>query len=177
MSRQNLWRPIYTVTQLAACLGRSEDTIRREIKTGRLVARKLGSRTEIVDTDVQAWLGGLEAVQAEAATTGPLPTRQQPKPARGRVERRFAIAPQATPGAGGDPMNTNPATAIAAITAARLDHDIAHDAYLAHLETCELACAGTGWCNSGQQLLDTADAAGKRWEWATEGSHRGQSYE
>lgn len=56
---------VYRVAELAAFLGWCEETIRREIKDGRLRARKLRSDTVIVESDLLAWLDNLPVVPVE----------------------------------------------------------------------------------------------------------------
>jgi hypothetical protein len=91
-------RLVYTVAELAAFLGWAENTIRREVKDGRLRARKRRSETVILDADLLAYLDGLEAIETAARVhieplTGPLPIRQQASP-RARVQRLVSILPQ-----------------------------------------------------------------------------------
>lgn len=88
-------RPVYTVVQLAAFLGWSDETIYREIRAGRLRARKRRADTVIIETDLLAYLDSLPPVQVEtAAAPSVQPTSiRQPQPARGRVTRLFEILP------------------------------------------------------------------------------------
>ena len=55
-------------TALISNVGRSK--LYREIREGRLVARKVGARTIILRTDREAWLGALPAL--------PTPTTEPP---------------------------------------------------------------------------------------------------
>lgn len=52
----------YGIAEVAERNNTSPSTIYREIKSGRLRARKLGSRTLITRDDEAAWLTGLPAV-------------------------------------------------------------------------------------------------------------------
>jgi hypothetical protein len=95
-------RLIYTVAQLAAFLGHpwGEDSLRREIKAGRLRSRKPRGTVLIVHTDMLAWVDGLpvdpdyrsadeprESVPGIARTTNPATAGHR------RVMRRFEILP------------------------------------------------------------------------------------
>lgn len=93
-------RPVYTVVQLAAFLGWSEDTIRREIRDGHLKARKRRADTVIVEADLLAYLDSLPVHPdyADAAASGPsrptpitVPAHAAPKASGGRVVRRFSV--------------------------------------------------------------------------------------
>lgn len=87
-------RLVYTVAQAAARIGRHEATIRREIKAGRLRARKLRTETVILDADLQTWLARLPVVATEATDTAdtiaePTPIDTPTRSSRRRVVRRF----------------------------------------------------------------------------------------
>jgi excisionase family DNA binding protein len=88
-------RLIYRVRELAAFLGWHEDTIRNEIKAGRLKARKLRSVTVILESDLHAWLNSLDAVDVEKPApewvAGPKPPAAPS--GRRRVQRLFSIRP------------------------------------------------------------------------------------
>lgn len=91
-------RIVYTVAQASAYLKWSEDTIRREIKDGRLIARRRRSETVILHSDLVAYLEGLarlvDAVFEDSAPPStPMPIRKASGPQR-RAQRRFGIVPQ-----------------------------------------------------------------------------------
>lgn len=96
MTEQPAAKLVYRVSELAAFLGWHEDTIRAEIKAGRLVARKLRSVTVVTETDLHAWLDRLpvvdvESVQSETVETVPTPIARKPAGGRPRVQRRISI--------------------------------------------------------------------------------------
>ena len=57
-------RLAFSVKESALSAGLSEDTIRSEIRSGRLVARKVGRRTIITRKDFSRWLAGLPVLVA-----------------------------------------------------------------------------------------------------------------
>jgi excisionase family DNA binding protein len=54
----------YTINDLSKRLSVSRTKIYEEIKAGRLVIRKIGHRTVILDEDVRAWLSRAAGKQA-----------------------------------------------------------------------------------------------------------------
>ena len=81
MTADPIARPLYTVKQLAAYLGRSERFIRDEIRDGNLRARKQRSETVITAGDLCDYLEGLAvapefASAAETAPAAPAPRRK-----------------------------------------------------------------------------------------------------
>lgn len=65
-----------TPRSVAARNGLGVTTIYAEIKSGRLVARKLNTRTLILPDDERAWLDALPRLSPQPATAAP----EQPQP-------------------------------------------------------------------------------------------------
>lgn len=92
-------RLVYRVAELAAFLGWSEETIRREIKAGHLRARKLRADTIIRHADLLDWLDNLPVdpdfatveESAPAIAAGPIASQRPATTGRGQVVRRFPI--------------------------------------------------------------------------------------
>ena len=60
-------RDVLTVAETAKAAGVCRQSIYNEINTGRLIARKMGSRTIILRGDYLAWLAALPTMKTEAA--------------------------------------------------------------------------------------------------------------
>lgn len=60
-------RAALNISEFAAVYGVHRDTARREIKEGRLIARKLGRRTLILREDAEAWARALPVAGAGEA--------------------------------------------------------------------------------------------------------------
>lgn len=84
-------RPFSTVPQLAALLDISEDTIRREIKDGRLRARTLRSQTVIVAADLAAWIAAFPVVPVETPEPAVAPAPEPVKVERHRKGGRQVV--------------------------------------------------------------------------------------
>jgi Helix-turn-helix domain len=52
-------RRAHSIEQTCAITSLGRDALYREIRLGRLVARKIGRRTIITDDDLRQWLAGL----------------------------------------------------------------------------------------------------------------------
>lgn len=63
----NVVRDGLTIAQTAESVGVCKQTIYNEINAGRLIARKMGSRTIILNDDRHAWLAALPTLKTEAA--------------------------------------------------------------------------------------------------------------
>jgi hypothetical protein len=57
----------HSIEEMAARYDSSRTAIKEEIRAGRLVARKFGRRTIILDEDERAWANSLPRVQPAAA--------------------------------------------------------------------------------------------------------------
>lgn len=55
----SLFRPVYSIADIAALTGLSKPLIYKEINAGHLVIRKAGRRTLVHADDLAAWLNAL----------------------------------------------------------------------------------------------------------------------
>jgi excisionase family DNA binding protein len=60
---QDFQRMGWSITDAARTANVGRSTVYEEIKAGRLVARKMGRRTIILDRDLQAWLSTLPTLK------------------------------------------------------------------------------------------------------------------
>jgi excisionase family DNA binding protein len=56
----------YTINEVCAQTGFGRDTIYKAIKEGKLIARKCGKRTTILDAELHAYLASLPVLRATA---------------------------------------------------------------------------------------------------------------
>ena len=87
-------RRAHTIAETCALTGLGRDTVYAAIRSGRLLARKIGRRTLVTDDDLRQFLaglpraGGFDQVMSEDP---PAPRKIKPPPAPAKPERRICI--------------------------------------------------------------------------------------
>jgi excisionase family DNA binding protein len=86
-------RRAYRVDEVAEQIGVSAKTLKREIRDGKLRARRLRGVTVIFPADLDRYLAGLPDEAGEAiASPAPVIRHRQPERSRGRVTHLFDIS-------------------------------------------------------------------------------------
>lgn len=87
--------PLLTVDQVAELLAVDPETVRREVRRGRLVASKIGRRLRVDQVDLDAYQRAARVEPAAAAVSVPRPASSLPRRGAAGSVRAFVKQQQA----------------------------------------------------------------------------------